>query len=118
MKRPIPMRDCEDCSNGTVTDYNSNGPYEVTCESCDGAGEFDVDTCAQCGARSEVLNPDGDCLACSVALDLCEESPFHHPSREREIAQRIADVINCDWTKPQDAVERSQRILAALNLKG
>jgi len=118
MKRPIPRRDCEDCDGGTFTDYNYNGPYEARCTTCDGSGEFEVETCDHCGARSELMDANGDCYACMVALEFCQDSPFHHPSREREIAQRIADVINSDWTKPQATEDRSQRILAALNLKG
>ena len=49
---------------------------------------------------------------------LTENSEFHHSSRQRELAQRIADVINSDWTAHKHSSTRNDAILAALNLKG
>lgn len=119
MKRPIPYHFCEDCGgSGTLTAYNQNGLYDAVCDSCDGIGEFDVDTCRECGCRVEVLTDDYCCLACDLSLVLIEQSDFHHSSRQRELAERIADVINSDWEKPnmKNPDNRSRAILDALNI--
>ena len=121
MKRPEPYHWCEFCSGGKTTLYNHNGPYEARCDECDGRGEFEVDCCSECGCRCEVLSPDGFCLACDLSMQLTENSEFHHSSRQRELAERIADVINSEWAKPFDprnAQHRTNAILSALNLKG
>lgn len=119
MKRPIPMNLCDDCGgSGSVTLYNHNGPYEAVCDACEGIGDYDVETCRECGCRVEVLSADDCCIACDVSMMLTEGSEFHHSSRQRELAMRIADVINGEWAKSDmaNAEARSQAILAALNL--
>lgn len=122
MKRPIPMHWCDDCAgSGRVELCNYNGPYEAICDECEGRGEFDVDACPECGCRCEVVTADDLCLACDLSMQLTENSEFHHSSRQRELAERIADVINGDWAKPFDpriAQHRTDAMLAALNLKG
>ena len=119
MKRPIPANPCDDCGgSGVVEYYSQHGINQDVCEACDGIGDFDVDTCRECGCRVEVLTADDCCLACDLSMQLTEASDFHHSSRQREIAMRIADVINGDWAKPNmaNSQARSQAILAALNL--
>ena len=119
MKRPIPSHFCEHCNgSGSVTDYNYNGPFEAVCDACEGVGDYDVETCRECGCRVEVLSEYESCLACDVSMQLTENSEFHHSSRQRELAERIADVINGDWSKRdmKNSTDRTAAILSALNL--
>jgi DnaJ-class molecular chaperone len=119
MKRPIPTNPCDDCGgSGVIEYYSQHGICEDVCEACHGVGEDDVDTCRECGCRVEVLTAEDCCIACDVSIILTEASEFHHSSRQRELAMRIADVINGEWAKPDmaNAKARSQAILAALNL--
>lgn len=105
-KHYTPMMPCSHCDEGVTETWAYNGPTEVTCNECDGAGEVDASACEVCDCRTDLYD-DGDCPACDAATLIIDNSPGIHKENyealQTLICNAIGDILyRQDWSRPVD----------------